>query len=232
MPELKKEAALKAAAGVISGWTVGLGTGSTAAFAIEELGRRRREEGLDIQCVATSFQSSVLARKVGLPLLFLESVNELNCSIDGADEIDPSMNLIKGGGAAHTQEKLVHAMSRQFIVVADHTKNVEKLGTKFAVPVELIPPALAFVEKELAALGAKEVNLRIAQRKDGPVVTDNGNLIIDARFDINDPLKLEKELNMIPGVVENGIFAASGVAPHLAYIAAEDGVQTVERVKG
>ena len=228
MPELKKAAALQAAALVKSGQKVGLGTGSTAAFAIEELGRRRREEGLQIECVATSFQSMVLARQAGLPLLLTQNISELDLSIDGADEIDPRLCLIKGGGGAHTQEKLVHAMSANFIVVADHTKQKSRLGESFAVPVEILADALEFAGKKLLELGAREVNLRSAVKKDGPVITDNGHLILDARFDIDNPSKLEKEIDLIPGVLENGIFADDLVRPHLAYIAAPEGVQFLE----
>lgn len=222
---LKEQAALRAASLVKSGQRVGLGTGSTTLFVIRELGRRRREEGLDIECAATSFQSALLAREQNLPLYPLQSFRELDISLDGADEIDPALRLIKGGGAAHTLEKIVHALSRRFIVVVDHTKKVSRLGEKFAVPLEIIPESLGLVEHRLRQLGAEEVALRKAMRKDGPVISDNGNLILDARFQITDPESLERDLNSIPGVVENGIFARPDVLPSGAVIATPDGLE-------
>ncbi|MCB1322229.1 MAG: ribose 5-phosphate isomerase A, partial [Leptospiraceae bacterium] len=125
--QAKQAAGIAAAREVQSGWTVGLGTGSTAAFAIQELGRLVREQQLRIECVATSFQARMLALDCGLPIVPTDAVSRLNISIDGADEIDPELNLIKGGGAAHTREKIVHAMSDRFIVVADPSKIVSRL---------------------------------------------------------------------------------------------------------
>jgi ribose 5-phosphate isomerase A len=205
--EGKKAAGIAAAARVSDGERVGLGTGSTAAFAIAELGRRAREEGLRIECVATSLQSRNLALDAGLTVLALDRVAELDISIDGADEIDPALNLIKGGGAAHTLEKLVHSMSKRFIVVADPSKLSETLGTKFRVPVETLPFAAAYVAKALRELGAQSVDLRSGSGKDGPVITDNGNIVLDARFSISDPAALEAQLKSIAGVVESGVFA-------------------------
>ncbi len=222
---LKERAALRAASLVRSGETVGLGTGSTAAFVIRELGRRVREEGLSIRTTATSSQSHRIARESGLAVETPDAFDVLDLSIDGADEIDPDLCLIKGGGAAHTREKIVHAMSRRFLVVADDTKLVARLGASFAVPVEVLLPALAYVEKELLQLGATEVKLRAATRKDGPVITDNGNVVLDARFHVTDPEELERAVTLIPGVVENGIFARPQVRPQSALIAAADGIR-------
>ena len=223
--ELKETAALRAASLIRSGESVGLGTGSTAAFLIRELGRRVREEGLSIQTTATSFQSTRLAREAGLSVLPSDAFAFLDVSIDGADEIDSDLRLIKGGGAAHTREKIVHAMARRFLVVADETKLVGRLGVGFAVPVEILMGALAFVESQLVRMGALEVTLRAAVRKDGPVITDNGNVILDARFAIEDPEGLEREITMIPGVLENGIFARAEVRPTAAIIAGTDGIR-------
>lgn len=229
MAEFKKEAALRAAALVESGQKVGLGTGSTAAFAIEELGRRVREEGLKIACYATSFSAAVLAQEAGLTVLPTDTVEEIDISIDGADEIDPRLNLIKGGGAAHTREKIVHALSRRFVVVADVSKLVDRLGSGFAVPLEVLPQALGLVHKRLLALGAAAVDVRMAVKKDGPVISDQGNLILDARFAVEDPRALETDLNSIPGVVENGIFSPLSVNVTGAYIGGPDGVDYIEK---
>jgi ribose 5-phosphate isomerase A len=224
--ELKKQAALAAAALVESGQRVGLGTGSTAAFVIEELGRRVRQENLLIECVATSFQAMNLAIVHGLRVFPIQALGgQLDISIDGADEIDPHLNLIKGGGAAHTMEKLVHVMSSRFIVVADDSKLVSKLGTRFPVPVEVIPFSYPLVEKKLKELGATEITMRMAVKKDGPVVTDNGNFVLDARFDIQEPEKLEIAINAIPGVLDNGIFSAASAVPERAFIAGNNGVE-------
>ena len=212
--EAKQAAGVAAAALVESGQIVGLGTGSTAAFTIEELGRRVRQDGLRITCVATSFQARHLAIKAGLTLTPLDLVSRVDISIDGADEIDPDFNLIKGGGAAHTVEKLVHAMSERFIVVADPSKLVDRLGARFAVPVEVLSPAIAYVERRLRDMGVGDVQLRMATRKDGPVVTDNGNLVLDALFDFasREPAELEDRITLIPGVIACGIFGH--VRPH------------------
>lgn len=205
--EAKRAAGIAAAGLVENMQTVGLGTGSTAAFAIAELGRRVREENLRIECVATSFSSQRLAVAAGLSIVPIDACAKLNVSIDGADEIDPGLHLIKGGGAAHTLEKLVHAMSDRFVCVADPSKLVAMLGEKFAVPVEVLPQSLSFVERKLSELGAVEVSLRMAVRKDGPVITDSGNLVLDARFPkIDQPIALEDAITTIPGVLENGIF--------------------------
>lgn len=225
--ELKQVVGVRAAKYVENGNVVGLGTGSTAAFFVQELGRRQAQEGLRITCVATSFSSSVLASQNGLTVLPLESFDSLDISVDGADEIDPSLNLIKGGGAAHTREKLVHAMSRRFIVIADDSKRSSRLGTRFRVPVECIPSSVKFVQRRIVEMGA-QCELRMARAgKDGPIVTDNGNLVIDVSMEISDPLLIEQELNCIPGVLENGIFARH--RPDLALIAGPGGIEEIPR---
>ncbi len=204
--EGKRRAGEEAARRVKSGTTVGLGTGSTTAFAIAELGRRVREEGLSIDCCVTSFSSQNLALQAGLRPLPVESFDRLDISIDGADEVDPQLCLIKGGGAAHTREKIVHALADEFLCIVDPSKLVSKLGA-FRVPVEFLPASIRLVQRELLQLGATECSLRMATRKDGPVVTDNGNLILDVAFPAFDPVKMEQAINEIPGVLENGIFA-------------------------
>lgn len=203
-----KELLGKKAAGLVSsGCRVGLGTGTTAAWVIRELGRRVREEQLQIRCVATSLQSALLARQVGLAPELLHGFSEIDISIDGADEIDPEYNLIKGGGGAHTLEKLVHAISRRFVVVADPGKLVKRLGEKSPLPVEVLPEAISFVMRQLELMGASQIWLRNSSGSQGPSATGNGNYIVDALLKIEDPRRLEQEINLIPGVVDNGIFA-------------------------
>ncbi len=202
----KRLSGREAAKLVKDGAVVGLGTGSTAAYAIEELGRRIREEGLRILGIPTSYQALDLARRNGIPVRTLDDVDRVDISIDGADEVDPEKNLIKGGGAAHTQEKIIDSLADFFVTVVDDSKLVNRLGEKYPVPVEVIPMALAPVMRRLEAIGGNPV-LRTAVKKDGPVITDQGNFVVDVRFpSIEDPQGLESTLNNIPGVVENGLF--------------------------
>lgn len=206
--KLMKQLVGKAAADrVQSGTIVGLGTGSTTAFTIEYLGERLKSGSLkDIKGIPTSFQASVLAKQYGIPLITLDEADRIDIAIDGADEVDPQLNLIKGGGAAHTREKIVDALAEEFIVVVDSSKLVDKLGSTFLLPVEVIPMAIAPVTRAIEKLGGKPV-LRMGIKKAGPVITDQGNMVIDVKFDtIDNPGELEKTLNNIPGVLENGLF--------------------------
>ncbi|MDJ0619619.1 MAG: ribose-5-phosphate isomerase RpiA [Calothrix sp. MO_192.B10] len=204
---MKQEVGKAAAALVKSNSIVGLGTGSTTAYAIQFIGERLQSGELkDIVGVPTSFQAEVLAKQYGIPLTTLDAIDHIDIAIDGADEVDPQKNLIKGGGAAHTREKVVDYLANQFVVVVDAGKVVNKLGSVFAVPVEVIPMAVTPVINALKELGGKP-ELRMGVKKAGPVVTDQGNLVVDVRFDdIPDPVNLEKVLNNLPGVLENGIF--------------------------
>ncbi|MGB3205223.1 MAG: ribose-5-phosphate isomerase RpiA [Crinalium sp.] len=204
---MKQEVGKAAAARVQSGAIVGLGTGSTTAYAIEYLGQRIKSGELkDILGIPTSFQASVLAKQYGIPLTTLDEVDHIDIAIDGADEVDPQKNLIKGGGAAHTREKVVDALADLFIVVVDSSKLVDKLGSTFLLPVEVIPMAMTPVMRAIEKLGGKP-ELRMGVKKAGPVITDQGNMVIDVKFDsIDDPAELEKTLNNIPGVLENGLF--------------------------
>ena len=199
---------------VRSGMRLGLGTGSTAAHAIHRLAECIREDTLrDIVAVPTSFQSQVMAQELGIPLADMNSPvigAHLDIAIDGADEIDPERRLIKGGGAAHLLEKVVAYNAEKFIVVADQSKLVPHLGAGFPVPVEVVAPARRAVENAIIRLFGCRPELRLAVRKDGPVVTDQGNLVLDLYFEEPfDPETLEAALNDIPGVVENGIFAGA-----------------------
>ncbi|MEA5569794.1 ribose-5-phosphate isomerase RpiA [Calothrix sp. UHCC 0171] len=204
---MKEEVGKAAAALVKSNSIVGLGTGSTTAYAIQYIGERLKSGELEnIVGVPTSFQAEVLAKQYGIPLATLDAIDHIDIAIDGADEVDPQKNLIKGGGAAHTREKVVDYLANQFVVVVDGGKLVNKLGSSFAVPVEVIPMAMTPVMNAITKLGGKP-ELRMGVKKAGPVITDQGNMVIDVRFnDIPDPVNLEKTLNNIPGVLENGIF--------------------------
>lgn len=204
---MKQEVGKAAADRVQSNTIVGLGTGSTTAFAIQFIGERlQRGELQNIQGIPTSFQAEVLSKQYGIPLTTLDAVDHIDVAIDGADEVDPNKNLIKGGGAAHTREKVVDSLANQFIVVVDSGKLVDKLGSTFLLPVEVIPMAITPVMRKLAQLGGKP-ELRMGVKKAGPVVTDQGNLVVDVKFDeIANPGELEKTINNIPGVLENGLF--------------------------
>ncbi|MGA7937492.1 MAG: ribose-5-phosphate isomerase RpiA [Kovacikia sp.] len=227
---MKQQVGQAAAARVQSGSIVGLGTGSTTAFAIQALGDRLKSGELkDIKGVTTSFQAIVLAKEYGIPLTMLDQVDHIDVAIDGADEVDPQKNLIKGGGAAHTQEKIVDSFADQFIVVVDGGKLVQKLGTTFLLPVEVVPMAMSPVLRAIEKLGGKP-QLRMGVKKAGPVITDQGNFVIDVKYDngIDHPAELEKTLNNIPGVLENGLFV--GVASLILVGEIVDGKPVVREI--
>ncbi|PTA69687.1 ribose 5-phosphate isomerase A [Deinococcus arcticus] len=216
---LKKEAALRAVALVGSGMRVGLGTGSTARYAIEELGRQLQSGELrDVVGVATSEASDALARQVGIPVEALDP-RPLDIAIDGADEIAPNLDLIKGLGGALLREKLTEVQARRFIVIADHTKLVGRIGEKSALPIEIARFGfLSTIERLRAVLPAGRLRQTGAQ----PSVTDNGNLIFDAQIpEGQDIAALERTLKGLLGVVETGLFL--GMAER-AFVAAPDGV--------
>jgi ribose 5-phosphate isomerase A len=200
----EKEAAARASLGFVEdGQVVGLGTGSTAAYFIKLLGERVRN-GLRIRGIPTSIRSKELAESLGIPLITLDDCQEIAVTVDGADEVDPQLRLIKGGGGALLREKIVASATRQLVIVADASKQVQRLG-KFPLPVEVIRFAQALVAKKIEALGA-QVQLRCGA--DGkPYVTDENNHILDCRFgEIRDPDRLARELSEMPGVVEHGLF--------------------------
>ncbi|MXR50988.1 ribose-5-phosphate isomerase RpiA [Halovenus sp. WSH3] len=212
----KRRAAERAVTAVSSGMVVGLGTGSTAGFAIDKLGERV-DDGLEITGIATSYQSRQRAREAGIPLVTLEDATP-DIAIDGADQI-AGTTLIKGGGAAHAREKVVDSAADRLLIVADPTKETETLD--HPVPVEVLPDARPTVSRRLGDLGG-EPTLRSAERKDGPVVTDNGNLVVDCSFgEIEEPAALARQLSQLPGVVEHGLFV--GLADEI-YIGTADGV--------
>lgn len=223
---MKQEVGRAAAAQVKSGTIVGLGTGSTTAFAIQFIGERLAAgEIKDIKGIPTSFQAEVLAKKHGIPLTTLDESDHIDIAIDGADEVDPQMNLIKGGGAAHTREKVVDGLAERFVVVVDSSKLSDKIGTIFALPVEVLPMAVAPVTRALEKLGGK-VEMRMGVAKDGPVITDQGNMVLDVTFNgIDDPAGMEKTINNIPGVLENGLFV--GLTSEVLVGEVKDGEATV-----
>ncbi len=224
------------AAGILAGgMRLGLGTGSTAMPAVERIAELMREGKLPgIRAVATSFQTTIACETLGIPVYSLNSRaigGELDFAIDGADEIDPGKKLIKGGGAALLLEKIVAYNAASFIIVADGSKTVRSLGTVFPLPVEIVSEARASAIAALARLGAKAA-VREGVRKAGPVITDNGNLILDCLWDARpngsepfDPYEMEGRINEIAGVVENGLFTRN---TPVVYVARADG--TVDRL--
>jgi len=202
----KQVAGEAAAALVEDGMRVGLGTGSTTAFALKALGRRIKEEGLSIVGTPTSFAAEQLARAVGIPLATLDDLETLDIALDGADEVAPTLDLIKGRGAAHTREKIVASLAKRFVALADPSKLVTQLGTKSPVPVEVVPMAATPVMRALERLGATP-QLRMGQQKDGPVISDQGLWIVDAHFEaIANPDSLNHQIHAIPGVLDHGLF--------------------------
>ena len=206
--QMKQAVATAAVDQIKDGMVLGLGSGSTAALMIQGLGAKLAAGELkDIVGVTTSFQGEVLAAELGIPLRSLNAVDRIDLAIDGADEVDAAFQLIKGGGACHAQEKLVACRADRFVVVVDSTKLVDRLNLDFLLPVEVLPGAWRQVQAQLQAMGGN-ADLRMATRKAGPVVTDQGNLVLDVKFNggIADPVGLERDLNNLPGVLENGLF--------------------------
>ncbi|MGE0820848.1 MAG: ribose-5-phosphate isomerase RpiA [Candidatus Binatia bacterium] len=206
MDALKKAAALTAVDLIVDNTVVGLGSGSTLVYFIEELGARIQQGKLHITGVPTSYQARMIAKASGIPLLDPMDVESLDITVDGADEVDPVGNLIKGAGGAHVIEKLVAALAKRFVVVVDESKQVQRLGEHVAIPVEVIAPALSFAQRRLRELGGTPV-VRNGNGKVGPVISDIGHPIIDVRFAmIADPVWLDQQINGIPGVLGHGLF--------------------------
>ncbi|KAJ3172752.1 hypothetical protein HDU87_007840 [Geranomyces variabilis] len=209
--EAKRKAAFEAIDAQVTSESkvIGIGSGSTVVFCVERLAHRVKTENLSIKaCIPTSFQARQLIVEAGLPLAELNAHPTIDVAFDGADECDAELNCIKGGGACQLQEKLVASCATKFVIVADYRKDSKVLGTQWkqGVPLEVVPMAYVPILAKLKALGGKPT-LRMAVRKAGPVVTDNGNFVIDADFgQISDPVALEKKLIAIPGIVETGLF--------------------------
>lgn len=220
---LKQLAAEKAVEYVKDGMHVGLGTGSTAYWAILKIGERVRE-GLSIQAVATSKASEKLAKEQGIPLIPFDRIQGLDLTIDGADELDRGLHLIKGGGGALLREKIVAFHSKELIIIADESKLVDKLGT-FPLPVEMVPFAYEWTMASLERLGAKPM---LRTDDESIYVTDNGNYIADCRFgEIDNPNELHQKLLHLPGVVDNGLFI--GLATRAVIGHSDGSVSVVER---
>jgi len=201
---LKRAAALKAVEYVTDGMIVGLGTGSTAKHMVLALGEKVKA-GMKLRGVATSHETAALARQSGITLIDSDNRWTIDVAIDGADQVDPRFNLIKGGGGALLKEKIVAASAKQFIVLVDYTKQVPVLGGSFPLPIEVIPFGWGSTAREIEALTKSRVVLR--ERNGAPFTTEAGNLIVDVHLArIEQPRDLEIALNQIPGVVETGLF--------------------------
>jgi len=191
---------------VDDGMVVGLGTGSTANYFIEAIARRRVDEGLTVQVVASSVVSTIKAQQLGLPMLALEHIDHLDLYVDGADEVTTDLTLLKGRGADLVREKLLANASDKFLVLIDASKRVSRIGENFPIPIEVMPFAWQLVQRSITKLGG-QANLRANASKDGLAVTSHGSLVLDVVFDANlDHQSLNDQLNAIPGIVEHGIF--------------------------
>ncbi len=224
--EMKKIVAEKAVDTFVKdGMNVGLGTGSTAYFAIKRIGQLVAD-GYDLTCVATSVQSENLARESGIKVVDLDEVDKLDVTIDGADEVDPKMQLVKGLGGALLREKIVAAATVREVIIVDESKLVEKLGTKAPLPVEVLRFGHEHTRYALERQGCKP---ELRMRDGEPFVTDGGNYIYDCRFPegISNPFFLESRIDVIPGVVENGLFLNTAFD---VLVSRQDG--TVSRMSG
>ncbi|EOW9527315.1 ribose 5-phosphate isomerase A [Bacillus cytotoxicus] len=203
---------------VQDGMKIGLGTGSTVYWAIQRLGQLVKE-GLTIEAVPTSIETEKLATELSIPLRLDNTIDYLDLTIDGADEINPNLQLTKGGGGALLREKIVAVSSRKLIIIADESKQVEELGT-FPLPIEIIPFAYNQTEKKIQSLGCQTV---LRMKNGVPFLTDNGNFILDCKFpnQITDPLEMNHRLKMITGVIETGLFINM---VHKAIIGTENGI--------
>jgi ribose 5-phosphate isomerase A len=222
----KELVARHAAAMVTNGMSVGLGTGSTANFFIEELARRRAEEGLRVTAVSSSTVSAIKARSLGLPLAALEHIDRLDLYVDGADEVTPDLTLLKGRGYDLVREKILATAAEAFVVLVDPSKLVGRIGERFPIPVEVMPFAWGLVKRHLEGLGGRG-ELRRNAAGDGLAVTSHGSLVLDFSFDptVTSAQSLNEALNASPGVVEHGIFV--GLAS--VVLVAADGVVEARR---
>jgi ribose 5-phosphate isomerase A len=221
----KQNAALEAVKHVKDGFTVGLGSGSTAAYAIQAIGERMKTEHISILGIPSSYQAFQVAVECGIPITTLEEHPVIDVTIDGADQLTPELYLIKGGGAALAREKIVAAASKLNIIIADENKKVPLLGANNQfVPIEALPFAISLVKRKLVELGGKPT-MREAKGKLGPIITDNGNVVFDTVFgEIKDPDELQVKVKMVPGVVETGFFVG---LTDVAYVGTSCGVEKI-----
>jgi len=223
----RRLAVIKAAEQIKDGNVIGLGSGSTIAGAIEEIAKVLKERNLKALFIPTSHQIELAAITHGLKLALFTEYPEPDLAIDGADQVDERLNMIKGGGAALAREKVVDASAKKLLIVVDEQKLVKKLGEQQPVPLEVLPFAHQAVIRRISKLGGKPT-LREGKGKVGPIVTDNGNFIVDSDFGtIDNPANLERELKSIPGIIETGLFVDMATS---IYVGKRDGtVQTLER---
>lgn len=220
---MKKLAAEKAVEYVESGMTLGLGTGSTVEYALKKLGEMVKN-GLDIKGIPTSMHTRKIAKEENISLTTIEENPEIDLTIDGADEVDSELNLIKGGGGALTREKIVAYHSKREIIVIDDTKVVKALGIDFPLPVEIVKFGWSSTKNKLEEFGC---NVKLRKIMRDPYITDNSNYILDCEFErIDDPEQLEVNINNIPGVVENGLFI--GLTDDVI-VGSKQGIKTLTR---
>lgn len=201
--KLVGEAAVKY---IENGMIVGLGSGSTVNWMLQSLAKRIEEENLQIECIPTSKKTEKLANELGIPLIDESSIKKIDLAIDGADEVDPQYNLVKGGGGSLVREKIIDTAAKEFIVIADESKLVSKLGA-FKLPVEVIPFGWELTAQRIEELGGA-VSLR--NKGNGPFISDNGNYILDCDFgEINNPAELHHQIKSLVGVVETGLFVGN-----------------------
>ncbi|MFX1603663.1 MAG: ribose 5-phosphate isomerase A [Promethearchaeota archaeon] len=227
MSKAKVNAARSAIKLIPSSGAIGLGSGSTVAIFAKELGRKTSKGEVEVRVVPSSYQAYQLAVEHRIPLTNLDLDPNLLLTVDGADEVDKNLNLTKGGGGALFQEKVVASASQKLIIIVDESKLVDCLATKFQIPVEILPFSLGVVLQKIEALGITPT-VRQAQKKMGPVVTDNGNFILDLKFHkpITDPAKVAIDLKMIPGVIETGLFIDMADEVH---VGTEDGAYVIRK---
>mgnify|MGYP000642660165 CR=1 FL=1 len=217
--DAKKRVAEAAIRNVKDGWVIGLGSGTTVEYAVSALGKRVREEGLKVYIVPSSYQIFYKALEEKLPIVTLDEYPCLELTIDGADEVDKNLNLVKGGGGALTREKIIGYASKRYVIIVDETKLVDNLGFKNPIPVEVLPFALPIVLKELKK--SFNVKVREGEGKVGPTVTDNGNFIVDIYCGIvKNPEAFNSKLKSIPGIIETGLFLNMA---NLVYVGRKDG---------
>jgi len=202
--EAKQKVADKIAEKVKDGDILGVGSGSTSYMALVAIAKKIKEQKLNVKAIPTSVELTMMCSSLGVPTTSLFE-HRPDWYFDGADEVDPNKSLIKGRGGAMFKEKLIMSSSPVNYIIVDESKFVDKLGSKFPVPVEVFPAALLLVEKRLKDIGATEIILRPAKGKDGPIITESGNLILDVRFDTID-LDMERKIKAITGVIESGLF--------------------------
>jgi ribose 5-phosphate isomerase A len=227
--EAKRKAALEAVEHVKDGFIVGLGSGSTAAFALEAIGEKIKRQKLQVMGIPTSSQAFLLAVQCCIPITTLDEHPQIDVTIDGADQLTPELYLIKGGGAALTREKIVAASSKLNVIITDENKKVKLLGqNNQSVPIEVLPFAIPLVRQKIIEAGGKPT-LRESKGKLGPTITDNGNAILDCYFgEIAKPAELQVKVKMIPGVVETGFFVG---LTDIAYVGTSKVVERIKRLR-